>query len=165
MSRANESPGARLHALWERLSPLPGGAWLFSRVLARMVPYSGTIRPAVVHFARGRARVRLRDGRRVRNHLRSVHAIALANLGELATGLALIGALGPDVRAILTGLEITYAKKARGTIEAEAVCEPPAVTESTDYVVNAELRDGAGDVVAVTRARWRLSPARAPSAG
>jgi len=163
MSRALDSPGGRLRALWARLSPLPGGRWLFSRVLGRMVPYTGSLGATVVHFEPGHVRVQLPDRRRVRNHLRSVHAIALANLGELATGLSLIGALGPDVRGILTGLDITYSKKARGLLEAEAKCSIPEVTENIEQVVRTEIRDLAGDTVAVVNARWRLSPV--PKAG
>jgi len=162
MSRALESPGTRLRALWKRLSPVPGGRWLFSRLLGRMVPYTGSLGATVTHFEAGHVRVRLRDRRRVRNHLRSVHAVALANLGELSTGLSLIGALGPDVRGILTGLDVTYMKKARGVLEAEARCSIPDVTESFDHVVHGEIRDAGGDVVASVKARWRLSPVTRP---
>lgn len=158
MSQTHESPGERLRSLWDRLSPLPGGRWLFSRMLGWMVPYSGTIGPHVVDFGPGRARVRLNDRRRVRNHLRSIHAVALANLGELTTGLALIGALGSDVRAILVGLEVRYMKKARGRLEAGARCDAPPVSEPMEHLVEAEIRDTSGDVVALARARWRLSP-------
>jgi acyl-coenzyme A thioesterase PaaI-like protein len=160
MARSHESPGARMRSLWDRLSPLPGGRWLFSRLLGWMVPYTASIGATVMVFEPGHARVRLRDRRRVRNHLRSVHAIALANVGELSTGLALIGALGPELRGILTGLDVTYLKKARGELVAEARCSIPEVLESTDYVVEAEIRDAAGHVVAITKARWRLSPTR-----
>jgi acyl-coenzyme A thioesterase PaaI-like protein len=123
-----------------------------------MVPYSGTIHPRVVRFDDGHTVVRLHDRRRVRNHLRSLHAIALANLGELSTGLALIGSLGPETRGILVALEVEYRKKARGTVEAEARCEVPPVHAPVDMLVEAHIRDRAGDVVAVTRARWRLAP-------
>jgi acyl-coenzyme A thioesterase PaaI-like protein len=158
MSRALESPGTRLRTLWARLSPLPGGRWLFSRMLGRMVPYSSSIGATVLHLESGHARVRIRDRRRVRNHLRSIHAVALANLGELSTGLALIGALEPTTRGILTGLEITYLKKARGVLEAEAQCSIPEVTSELEQSVEAQIRASDGEVVAVAQARWLLSP-------
>lgn len=158
MTRTNETPGARLRRLWATLAPLPGGRWLFSRLLGFMVPYTGSIRATVEHFEPGHARVRLRDRRRVRNHLRSVHAIALANVGEVTTGLALIGSVGSDVRAILTGLDVRYTKKARGPLVAESECQVPHVTESIDLPVEATVRDASSDVVATVTAHWRLGP-------
>lgn len=158
MARSSESPGKRLRALWERLAPLPGGRWLFSRMLGRMVPYTGSIGARVEQLDPGHVRVSLRDRRAVRNHLRSVHAIALSNLGEVSTGLALIGALPPTARGILVGIETEYLKKARGTLEAEARCDVPEVTRPEDHVVESHIRDASGDVVAIVRARWRLSP-------
>lgn len=126
-----------------------------------MVPYSGTMGATVVQLEPGRVRVRLRDRRRIRNHLGSVHAIALANLGELATGLALIGGLGPEARGILTGIDVRYTKKARGMLEAEARCPiPEEVTEPMDRSVRAEIRDAEDDVVATVTAHWRLGPVR-----
>jgi acyl-coenzyme A thioesterase PaaI-like protein len=158
MARSNESPGTRLRSLWERLAPLPGGRWIFSRILGLMVPYTASIGARVERFEPGWVVVALRDRRRVRNHLSSVHAIALANVGELATGLALLGAMGPEVRGILTGIEVRYLKKARGLLRAEARCEIPQVTDRLEHVVRADVVDPAGDVVATVEARWLLSP-------
>ena len=49
-------------------------------------------------------------------------------------------------------------KKARGTIESEAICEIPKVYEPMDYWVDAKIRDSSGDMVAEVRAHWRLGP-------
>ena len=152
--------GERLLNSWNRLSRLPGGRRLFARMLARTVPYSGTIRPDVLSLEPGHARVALVERRALRNHFHSVHAIALANLGELASGLAMTLCLPRDVRGIPIRIEIDYLKKARGRIVADgrASC-PSVVAQSTDAQATAELRDEAGDVVARVVVAWRLSPA------
>ncbi len=155
---SDAAPGPDLLALWHRLSRLPGGAWLFSRLLGRMVPYSGTLGARVVKLEPGHVRVGLRDRRRVRNHLGSVHAIALANLGELASGLAALTALPPGVRGIVTGIRVEYLKKARGPLMAEARVNVPPVRSATDHEVVADIRDSAEVVVARVYATWRLAP-------
>lgn len=159
MSAPAAAPGARILAQWNRLRRIPGGPWLFSRMLGRMVPYSGTIGARVLTLEPGHAVLALKDRRKVRNHLASVHAIALANLGELASGLATLTGLGAGIRGIVTRIEVEYRKKARGPLRAEARVEIPAVSAPVDHEAVAEIFDGSEEIVAVVRAFWRLSPA------
>jgi len=155
---ASDNPIARLQQLWQRLERLPGGTWLFSRILGWVIPYTGTIGANIKILKPGFAQIHLRDHRRVRNHLRSVHALALANLGEVASGLAMLGTLSSDTRGIPTRLSIEYYKKARGTLVAESRCSPPVVSEDMDFEVHADIRDADGDIVARTTVNWRLGP-------
>lgn len=157
----NRSRGAMLTWVWRRLSPLPGGAMLFSRLLGWWVPYTGTIRPRITALAPGYARVELADRRRVRNHLNSIHAVALANLGEVASGLAMITSLPPGVRGIVTQLSMEYLKKARGRLVAESRCDAPHVIDDVDQLVHATILDLNGETVAIAAVRWRLGIERA----
>ncbi|HAY77073.1 MAG TPA: DUF4442 domain-containing protein [Gemmatimonadetes bacterium] len=158
MSQKKENPSTKLNRWWNLLSRFPAGRWIFSKLLGLMVPYTRSIRCTVVQFEPGYAEVLLHDRWGVRNHLRSVHAIALANLGELATGLSLIGGLSPRLRAILTGLDVRYTKKARGPLLAEARCTVPEIVSEVDHAVEATIRDSDGDTVAIVTAHWLLSP-------
>jgi acyl-coenzyme A thioesterase PaaI-like protein len=144
---------------WQRLASWPFGPRIFSWFVGRIAPYTGTVGGRYVEVHAGYARVELRDRRAVRNHLASVHAIALVNLAEMTSGVALLTALPPDVRGIVTGLSIEYHKKARGLLTCETRAEAPsAVHESMTHAVQATITDREGDVVATCTVHWRLSP-------
>ena len=154
------SPGKALLKLWRRLQPLPGGEWLFARLFGWRVPYSGSVRPRIHVLEPGHAEVEIPDRRANRQHLGSVHAIALLNVAEQASGLALLTGLPDGIRGIVTHISMQYLKKARGTIRAVCRVAAPQVTQDMDFEITADCLDGSGQVVARATVRWRLGPER-----
>jgi uncharacterized protein (TIGR00369 family) len=153
-----DDPRNVIRELYDRIAGLPGGKGLFSRAVGRMAPYTGTIDARVVELREGFARVELDDRRKVRNHLRSVHAVALVNLAELTGNLALSYSLPGDARFIVSGLSIDYIKKARGTITATSECPVPSSSERREYEVPVVMTDAGGDVVARATLRSLVGP-------
>ncbi len=143
---------------WDRLHKLPGGTRAFSRLVGWMAPYTGTIGAHVVELRPDYARVELEDRTRVRNHLRSIHAVALANLAELTGNVAVAYSLPDDARFIVAGMSIAYLEKARGTITAETHQPLPRSAERREYEVAVELRNASGATVARAKLRTLVGP-------
>ena len=144
-------------AWWLRLAPLPAGRLLFSLAIGWFAPYSGSIGARVEEIQPGYARVSIKDRRRLRNHLRSMHAIALINLGELATGLAVLSTLSDNMRGIVLDIHADYLKKARGKLTAIAEFQlPQPLLDDTSCEVEARLQDQSGETVTRVRATWLI---------
>lgn len=154
------APGARILAQWSRWHRVPGGRRVFSWLVGRHARYTGTIGARIVELRPGFARATMRDRPLVRNHLQSVHAVALVNLAEVVSGLAMLTALPAGARGIVTALSIEYLKKARGMVTAESTVVLPPLAASTTVEVCSAVRDAGGDDVARARVHWlvRLAP-------
>jgi acyl-coenzyme A thioesterase PaaI-like protein len=134
------------------------GKWVFSRMVGLIAPFSGSIGAKVEMLQPGHGVVTLKDRRKVRNHLKSVHAIALVNLAELVTGLTLMNSLKDDTRGILTAIQMQYHKKARGLLTAECFCDVPDGNAEKEIVLCGEIKDETGEVVATATATWLIGP-------
>lgn len=142
---------------WAKLSHLPFGKWFFSKIVGLLIPYTGTISPRIITLHAGCAEVSITDRRALRNHLRSIHAIALSNLGEFTTGLALHFTMTDDKRAILTRITTEYFKKSRGVITAKANVTLPKEELNGPITVEALLFDAANNMVGKVQAIWLVS--------
>jgi uncharacterized protein (TIGR00369 family) len=152
-------PTNAIRALWDRLQGLPAGPRVFSLLMSRTIPYTGSISARVLELRSGYARVAMADRPRLRNHLQSLHAVALANLAEYTGNLALAYSLPDGARFIVKNLSIDYLKKARGCIVAECSCPVPATSETHDYDLQVALQDEQGQTVAKATLNTRVGPA------
>lgn len=137
----------RVLTLWKILSRLPAGKWLFSKLVGHFVPYTGSIGARIEQLGPGTTTVTLRDRRCVRNHLGSIHACALANLGEMALGLAMIALQPKNGRFIPFRLDTEYLKKARGPLHCRVELPYREWPEEAEWVTEALLQNESGETV------------------
>ena len=138
-------------AMYRRLARLPGGRWLFSRAVCRRAPYFSTIRPTVAALEPGRCEVRFRNRRRVQNHIRTVHAIAMANACELAAGLASEATVPVGMRWIPRGMHIEYLRKAETDLRAVSRIDAGEWRHGFELPVAVDVVDEAGETVVRAR--------------
>ncbi len=153
----------RLMSLWNRCQRLPLGQKVFSRVICWAAPFTGTVRPLVTDLKPGRSTIRMRERRRVRQHLKSVHAGALFTLAEGASGLAMMSWVPDDARAIVTSMKIQFHKKGRGWLTAVGSCTVPdlkngaqSADNDREVTVSIQVTDTAGDQVCSAEALWKV---------
>jgi len=154
-----------LLSLWNKMGSTSAGKKVFSKIVGWTIPYTGSISPLVDVLSVGHAEVILKDTRSVRNHLNSVHAIALANVGEFSTGLCVISSMPAEARAILKSIHVEYLKKARGTLRAIAEFPENIFPEGVEIVqksveVSGAIFDEAGECVSKVKAVWVVGPSR-----
>ena len=147
-------------ALYRRITRWPAGHWLFSRAVCLKAPYFATIAPRFVSLEPGRCEVRIRDRRRVHNHIGTVHAIALCNLAELVAGVLTDASLPDGMRWIPKGMTVHYLKKARGTMHAVATPDIEIVQSSAGYdlPITVPVRDPNGEEVFRAHITMWLTP-------
>jgi acyl-coenzyme A thioesterase PaaI-like protein len=139
---------AKSLTLFRFLGRTAAGRWTFTRIICAKAPYFASIAPLVDELAPGRCVVLLRDRRRVRNHLGSVHAIAMCNAAELAAGLAADASIAANQRWIPKGMSVRYLQKAHGTLTATAtVSAPPADAPAQAAQARVEVRNAANELV------------------
>ncbi|MCF3470371.1 MULTISPECIES: hotdog fold domain-containing protein [Stenotrophomonas maltophilia group] len=151
-----------LLSLYNRLQRWPAGTWLFSRAVCFKAPYFASIAPRITRLEHGRCEGTLADRRRVRNHIGTVHAIAMCNLAELTAGLMVDASLPKGMRWIPKGMQVQYLAKARGTLQAVALPAQPIVVAAEGYAlpVTVSVRDRAGtEVFSAVIDMW-MSPAK-----
>jgi acyl-coenzyme A thioesterase PaaI-like protein len=151
---------ASLLSMYQRITRWPAGHWLFSRAVCLRAPYFATVAPLFVALEPGRCEVRMRDRRRVHNHIGSVHAIALCNLAELSAGVMAEATLPADARWIPKGMSVQYLSRAQGSMHALATPEVPlpAVAAGTEWPVRVEVTDPSGTPVFRARITMWVSP-------
>ncbi len=147
---------ADIYQYWLKLEKHSIGRWIFNHLIVFFNPYTGALKANIISFRKGYVRAELKDRRAIRNHLNSIHAIALTNLGEFTSGLALISLFSDKMQGIPINITVNFFKKARGKLTAECSTQLPIFNEQVEHTVIAIIKDEAGDEVASVVVLWKL---------
>ncbi len=105
-----------LLTLWNNAAKLPQGKRVFSIAFARKAPYFATVSPRFVELRPNYAELVVPKKRSVRNHIGTLHAIALCNGLEAAMGALAEATIPSGKRWIPQGMEVSYTAKATSDV-------------------------------------------------
>ena len=116
-------------SMWQRLSGFPVlgpvvGTRVFSFAFGQRAPYFGSIHPRFTEIRPNHAELVIPKRRSVKNHIGTVHAIALCNGLEAAMGALAEATIPSDKRWIPKGMEVSYTAKATSDITCVAETDP-----------------------------------------
>ena len=148
--------------LWNKSAALPLGERVFSFLFAQKAPYFASIRPRFLTVEPNRVELLIPNRRRVHNHLKTVHAIALCNGLEAAMGALAEVTIPADKRWIPKGMEVAYTAKADSDVTCIAETDPAQWTadlgEGYDLPVRVRGVGEDGTVVVDGEIRLWVSP-------
>src|SRR5690606_6131342 len=99
--------------------------WLLSKGLNTMVPFNGPHKFEVKEIGSHHLEVQLPYRKKNLNHLKGIHACAMATLAEVSSGFLLVSILDPKkYRLILQKLEMEYHYQAKTSVSARFELEP-----------------------------------------
>jgi len=132
---------------YNKLCGFPWGKYIFSKIICRIAPYFKTIKPRFVDLKPGYCEVTMKNRKAVRNHLNSVHAIAMCNLCELVGGTALEVSLPDHLRWIPRGMQVEYLKIAKTDLRGTCTIPESTATRAGSLPVIVHVTDNNGTEV------------------
>lgn len=144
--------------IYRRLAGLPAGTWLFGKAIGFAAPYFRSIDARIAALEPRHCAVRMKNRRRIRNHLGTVHAIAMCNMAELAGGMMTEVSVPKGGRWIPAGMTVTYVKKAKTDLVAVADGSDIDWSVNGNVTVPVTIKDTNDDVVFTAEIIMNLQP-------
>jgi acyl-coenzyme A thioesterase PaaI-like protein len=142
--------------IYQRLIKLPLGHRLFSKAICFNAPYFSSIKPQIQMLKPGFCQVHMKKRRRVQNHLKTVHAIAMCNMAELSAGLMTEVSVANGSRWIPAGMEVQYLKKAKTHLTAVADGSAIDWSQPGEVIVPVAVTDAKNELVFIAQVRMSV---------
>lgn len=149
----------------DKTASLPAGlrSWVITKMFGKFVPFLGT---AGLHFeevSRERMVVSIRNRKKVQNHIKGLHAAAMALLAETATGFVVGMNVPDDKLMLLKSMKVDYLKRAQGDMKAVATLSAAqvgrmAVEDKGDVLVEVLVTDESGESPIRCEMLWAWVP-------
>lgn len=110
-------------------------------------PYFHSIRPVFTRLEPGFGEIFMKNRRRVRNHINSVHAIAMCNMCELVGGTVLECSIPSHLRWIPKEMRVEYRKVARTDLTASCRLGETDWQDAMELPLVVEVNDANGVLV------------------
>ena len=157
----------RLYTLVKTTSKFPKSirSTLWSKAFGRVVPMVGTANIRYLEVDKDHVTVRIENQRNMQNHIKGVHAAAMALLAETATGF-LTALHVPDDRIVLIkSLHVDYFKVAQGGLTATAILSADqqkfiADQEKGELLIPVTVIDDSGNEPIQCQMLWAWLPKR-----
>ena len=143
--------------------------WALNLLLKFAVPFNKAHGLKVKTISDNKVIVILPYKKRNLNHLRSLHACALATAAEFATGLLILKRLCPtEYRIIMSSMKMEYYFQGKSDAEAsfevddswedEQVVKPLESNETSVVSVEARVKDKQGEHLCTGTFEWQIKP-------
>ncbi len=143
--------------------------WWLNALLPWMVPFNRPHGFKVLPLRDGGMSVEVPYWRINRNHIKGIHACAMATAAEMCSGLSVLERLDPkQYRLIMRELRMQYHFQAKQRVLAVAspsaeeieqtVVAPLRDRDSVDYTSTVMLHDKGGNHVATGTVTWQVKP-------
>lgn len=132
--------------LYKQFEKLPFGKSIFTRLVCFKAPYFRSIKPKILVMEEGRVEASISQHRAIENHIKTIHAIAVCNLCELAMGMLVEATIPKNLRWLPIGMDVKYLKKTKGTIKAIATAKKEDFKQG-NLGIKIDIYDGTNELV------------------
>ena len=105
---------------YNKLEKYPFGKKIFSIFVSRFAPYFATIDPKILELVPNQCTCFIKKKKKVFNHIKTVHVIAICNGLEMAMGVMAEASIPKHLRWIPKGMTVDYTAKAGSDIRCVA---------------------------------------------
>ncbi|AUH51372.1 DUF4442 domain-containing protein [Chromobacterium sp. ATCC 53434] len=160
MSRIADKVG-RLPVSWRRT--------VLSMMFGKIVPFLSTAGLRFEEVGHQRLSVSIRNRKKVQNHIRGVHAAAMALLAETSTGFVVGMNMPDDKLMLLKSMKVNYIKRSQGDMRAVATLTPQQIQsmhelDKGEVLVEVLVTDDSGESPVICEMLWAWIPKKRPEA-